>query len=391
MPHTSPELPGSRRAEHVIQIAHRAVALHIVTRYQRGGSEQRLRDLVAALPDVDHVVVVGSDSDAELASEHLGFAVEVDPHLVRSPRPVDDVRAVRSARARIRRFGPDIVVTHQSKAGVVGRIAARITGRVPVVHSLSMASFGPGYGTAESMLFRWIERALAPLTARYVVVGADLARRFEVAGVASDKLAIVRSAATLPTARPAVPPAVDGIPVGRPVIVSLGALEERKNPLQLVPLLRRIREQVPDAFLAVAGEGPLADALQAEVDAAGLHDDVGILGYVKPTAPLLWRADALVLLSNVEGLPQVLVQAAAAGVPFVSYDVDGAREVLALGAVGSVVPLGAVDAAADALASLLRTAPAGTRTVDVSSWDTDVIYSAYRRVVNDVVGVAHVG
>ena len=391
MRRTSPELPESRRAEHVNQIAHRAVALHIVTRYQRGGSEQRLRDLVAALPDVDHVVVVGSDSDAELASEHLGFAVEVDPHLVRSPRPVHDVHAVQSARARIRQVRPDIVVTHQSKAGVVGRIAARITGRVPVVHSLSMASFGPGYGTAESTLFRWVERALAPLTARYVVVGADLARRFEVAGVASDKLAIVRSAATLPAARPATPPKVDGIPDGRPVIVSLGALEERKNPLLLVPLLRRVRDQVPDAFLAVAGEGPLADALRAAVDEAGLHDDVAILGYVKPTAPLLWRADALVLLSNAEGLPQVLVQAAAAGVPFVSYDVDGAREVLALGAVGSVVPLGAVEAAADALAHLLRTAPAGNRTVDVGSWDTDVIYSAYRKVINDVVGVAHAG
>ena len=264
-------------------------------------------------------------------------------------------------------------------------------GRVPVLHSLSMASFGPGYGKAESALFRLIERALAPLTAGYVVVGADLARRFEVAGVASEKLAIVRSAATLPAPRPATPPKVDGIPDDRPIIVSLGALEERKNPLQLVPLLRRVRAQVPEAFLAVAGEGPLADALRAEVDAAGLHDDVAILGYVKPTAPLLWRADALVLLSNAEGLPQVLVQAAAAGVPFVSYDVDGAREVLALGAVGSVVPLGAVGDAADALAHLLRTAPAGARTVDVGSWETAVIYSAYRRVVDDVVGATRAG
>ena len=69
-----------------------------------------------------------------------------------------------------------------------------------------MASFGPGYGSAESTMYRTIERALAPLTARYVVVGADLARRFEVAGVASEKLAIVRSAATLPAPRPPRPP-----------------------------------------------------------------------------------------------------------------------------------------------------------------------------------------
>ena len=87
---------------------------------------------------------------------------------------------------------------------------------------------------------------------------------------------------------------------------------------------------------------------------AGLDSDVGVLGYVKPTEPLLWRADAVVLLSNAEGLPQVLIQAAAAGVPFVSYDVDGGREVRALGADGDVVPLGRVSEAADALVRLVR-------------------------------------
>lgn len=347
---------------------------------------------MAALPDADHVIVVGEDSDAELAAEQLGLPVEVEPHLVRSPRPDRDVRAVLAIRSRLRRDGIDLVITHQSKAGVVGRIAARATGRVPVVHSLSMASFGPGYGKVESAVFRTIERVLAPITARYVVVGADLARRFEVAGVASDKLTIVRSAATLPSVRPVSPPPVAGIPDGRPVIVSLGALEDRKNPLDLLPLLARVRATIPDAFLAIAGDGPLATELQSQVDAEGLHDDVALLGYLKPTEPLLWRADAVVLLSNAEGLPQVLIQAASAGVPFVTYDVDGGREVVALGAVGEVVPLGDVMGAADAVARMLRTTGAGVRQVDVSSWDSEVIHASYRAVVDNVLsGVPRAG
>ena len=360
--------------------------LHLATRYQRGGSEQRIRDLVAALPDVDHIIVVGVESDAELAAEQFGFPVVVERHLVRPPRPDRDLRAVLAMRARLRRDPVDLVITHQSKAGVIGRIAARLSGSVPVVHSLSMASFGPGYGRLESAVFRTVERALAPMTARYVVVGADLARRFEVAGVASDKLTIVRSAATLPAARPASSLPVAGVPGDRPVILSLGALEERKNPLDLVPLLGQVRAAVPDAFLAVAGSGPLAEELQRQIDAAGLQDHVALLGYVKPTEPLLWRADAVVLLSNAEGLPQVLIQAAAAGVPFVAYDVDGAREVVALGAAGAVVPLGDVRAAADGLVHLLQNVPAGSRTVDVKSWDREVIYSSYRRVVDDIIG-----
>ena len=359
--------------------------LHVVTRYRRGGSEQRVRDFVGALCDHEHIVVVGDDSDPELAADHLGVTVVREPNLVRTPRFDRDVSAVRALMAHLRRERIDLVVTHQSKAGVVGRVAARLAGGIPVVHSLSMASFGPGYGRAESTLFRTVEWALAPLTARYVVVGSDLARRFEVAGVASRKLVIVRSAAALPAPPPATVPSVVGVPDGRPVVLCLGALEARKNPLDLVPLFERVRAQIPDAFLAIAGEGPLASELEEAVARAGLGDDVAMLGFVKPVEPLLWRSDALVLLSNAEGLPQVLIQAAAAGLPFVTYDVDGGREVVALGAVGQIVPLGDVAGAAAALVRLLTTTESRQRRVDVSSWDPTVIAATYRSVVQDII------
>lgn len=360
--------------------------LHLVTRYRKGGSEQRVRDIVRALPECDHVVVVGDDSDVALATAQLGVPVEDEPTLRRSVAPFADLLALVALARRIRRERPDVVVTHQSKAGAVGRLAARIAGRVPVLHSLSMASFGPGYSTAESRVFRAVERALAPLTARYAVVGADLARRFEVAGVASRKLVIVRSAATLPAERPPVVPPVPGIPDARPVVLCLGALEDRKHPLDLVPLLEAVQREVPDAFLAVAGEGPRADALAAAVATAGLDDSVALLGYVKPVEPLLWRADTLVLLSDAEGLPQVLIQAAAAGTPFVTFDVDGAREVVGLGAVGVVVPHGDVAAVADATVGQLRGTPCRHRSVDVSSWEPEVIESSYRAVVAELIG-----
>ena len=127
--------------------------------------------------------------------------------------------------------------------------------------------------------------------------------------------------------------------------------------------------------------------LEKAVADAGLAADVALLGFVKPVEPLLWRADALVLLSNAEGLPQVLIQAAAAGLPFVTYDVDGGREVVALGAVGQVVPLGDVEAAADGARPQLLAAPEPAhRRVDVSSWDPTVIAASYRSVVADVLG-----
>lgn len=361
--------------------------LHIVTRYRRGGSEQRIRDIVAALDDCEHVVVVGDDSDLDLARGELGVTVEYLPTLVRAPRPAADARAVPDLVRRIRRSRPDVVVTHQSKAGAVGRLAARFC-RVPVVHSLSMANFGPGFSRGESAVFRVVERALAPATDRYLVVGEDLARRFQGAGVPAAKLTVVRSGATLPAPRPAAAPSVPGVPDDRPVILALGALEPRKHPLDLVPLLERVRRTVPDAFLAVAGEGPLRDELERAVAAAGLGADLGVLGYVKPVEPLLWRADVLVLMSDAEGLPQVLVQAAAAGTPFVTYEVDGAWEMVALGARGTVVPHGALERAADSVAAWLTTAPEGSARADLSSWHTATIHATYRSVIGDVVGEA---
>ncbi len=361
--------------------------LHIVTRYRRGGSEQRIRDIVAALDDHEHLVVVGDDSDVELARRELGVTVEHLPTLVRSLRPAADARAVPELVRRIRRVRPDVVVTHQSKAGAVGRVAARVC-RVPTVHSLSMANFGPGFSPAESAVFRVVERALVPATHRYVVVGDDLARRFQGAGVPAAKLTVIRSAATLPAARPAVVPSVPGVPDGRPVVVALGALEPRKHPLDLVPLLERVRRSVPDAFLAVAGEGPLHPDLEAAVAAAGLTADVAVLGYVKPVEPLLWRADVLVLMSDAEGLPQVLVQAAAAGTPFVSYEVDGAREMIALGAEGRVVAPGDLAGAADAVADVLASGPSRSGRPDLSSWHPTTIHATYRSVIGDVVGEA---
>jgi glycosyltransferase involved in cell wall biosynthesis len=98
-------------------------------------------------------------------------------------------------------------------------------------------------------------------------------------------------------------------------------------------------------------------------------------------------ADLVLLLSRAEGLPQVLVQAAAAGTPFVSFDVEGVRELLALGAVGAAVPPGDIDAVVDAASHQLRSRDGarGEPTVDLSSWSPDAIRSAYREVFTTVL------
>jgi glycosyltransferase involved in cell wall biosynthesis len=362
--------------------------LHVATRYLRGGSERRLRDIVHAVPEADHDLVLGSESDVDLAIDQVRPArVIVVPTLVRNPDPRRDLLALRHLTRLIAARHYDLAVTHQSKAGVLARVAAARAG-LPVVHSLSMANFGPGYGRWQSTLFRSIETRLVRRTSAYVVVGTDLARRFRDLGAPDHKLHVVRSGVplTMPPDRAAARAEVCGsldLPADRPLLVYLGSLEARKNVLSLPTLLRKVlARSSARPFMVVAGEGPLAGALEGMLAAQGLTEDARLVGFVHEPGTLVRAADAVVLLSSAEGVPQVLVQAAAAQTPFVAYDVDGVRELCELGADGSAVPLGDVTAAAAAVARVLEARERSRETApDLGAWSPDTIRAGYRAAI----------
>ena len=366
--------------------------LHVATRYLRGGSERRLRDIVRAIPEAEHHLVVGCDSDVHLAMREIGPAkLTVMPSLVRDPAPRRDLATLRELRRVLVMQRYDLVVSHQSKAGVLTRMAASRSA-IPVVHSLSMANFGPGYSRWQSVLFRRIETRLVERTAAYVVVGSDLARRYAEIGAPPEKLHIVRSGVTLSAPEERAAARADmcaslDLPADRPLIAYVGSLDQRKNVLDLPRLLGACLDPcAARPYLVVAGEGPLDEPLHEAIGAAGLGDDAKLVGFVREPCALIRAADVVVLLSSAEGVPQVLVQAAAAQTPFVAYAVDGVRELMDLGAEGVAVPLGNVQAAAAATRALLsrgRTAPRPS--MDFSAWSPEAISAGYRRVIRDAL------
>ena len=368
--------------------------LHVATRYLRGGSERRLCDIARAIPEAEHHLVVGCDSDLDLAEREVAPArLTLVSSLVRDPDPRRDMATLRALRRILAAERYSLVVSHQSKAGVLARMAAKRAG-IPVVHSLSMANFGPGYSRVQSALFRRIETRLVARTAAYVVVGSDLARRYAEIGAPVDKLHVVRSGVRLapPPDRAAARERICrrlGLPADRPLVAYVGSLDRRKNVLDLPRLLADVRTPELRPFRVIAGEGELADPLRAAIAAAGIEDDAKLVGFVDEPGTLIRAADVVVLLSSAEGVPQVLVQAAAAQTPFVAYAVDGVRELMDLGAEGVAVPLGDLHAAASAARSLIqrgRTAPRAD--VDLSAWSPDAISSAYRDVIGAALGVA---
>jgi glycosyltransferase involved in cell wall biosynthesis len=161
----------------------------------------------------------------------------------------------------------------------------------------------------------------------------------------------------------------------------------------LAQLLKRLHDRMsepPD--LLVIGDGPQRDDLTAELHALALEDHATLTGYLAEPHQVhdaLRAVDVVVLLSEAEGLPQVLVQSAAAGTPFVSFDVEGVREILALGAQGSAVPLGRLDEVVDAVQHWLERGRSTSLepVADLSSWSPEAISASYRAVVHGALDV----
>jgi glycosyltransferase involved in cell wall biosynthesis len=377
-------------AEDLLRLDGRPVrVLHLITRVSRGGSEQRLRDVLRSVP-AEHHVVVGRDSDpAQVDALRAHATISWNDDLVRAVRP-SDLRAGAGLVALLRRERVDVVHTHQAKGGLLGRVAARAA-RIPIVyHSASMASFGPGYGRWESRAFALAERATAPLVRRYFVVGTDLADRLAANGVARHRLTVVRSSLDL---APFAPPSSAerdaarerlGLDRDRRWLCYVGSLEPRKGVLGLTALREQVaRTAGHDVGLLVAGDGPLRQELARKGEGPGGPGPVRLLGHVPYVADVMRAADALVLPSSAEGVPQVVVQAAACGLPFAAYRVDGVGELLELGADGIAVELGDDRALAQAVARLLDR-PGGPRhsglTPDAQAqWSADEVASQYRR------------
>lgn len=319
--------------------------LHVETRHRRGGGERNVNHFTAWQATHGHRVglAVGQDSLLdEVPSAIQGILV---PNLVRRPDPIRDPLVTRDLRRLIVTGGWNVVHTHQSKAGVVGRIAARGRARL-VIHTVHMHSFGPGYGPIASTLFERAERWTARWTDELIAVGDELRERYLAAGIGSPgRFRVIRSPIDLDafvgkrdwtTDRRRESRERLGIPHDRPVILTVAALEPRKR---VGLIIERLADDLRDSWtMLVAGDGRLRDRLQRHVDRAGLARRVILLGTRADVPELMASADLLVHAAEAEGVPQVVIQALAAGLPVVATDMIGLREVS-----GAPIVIGAAD------------------------------------------------
>ncbi|MGD2148951.1 MAG: glycosyltransferase family 4 protein, partial [Anaerolineae bacterium] len=312
--------------------------------------------------DVDVVSGPQTGSEGSLIDEvrARGVPLTVEPNLVREVNPLKDLWALLALYRRIRRGRYAIVHTHSGKAGMLGRWAAWLAAVPVVVHTVHGWSHHDRQHPLAQRIFILLEQLTAPITDRLIVVSPLNIEKGLADGIARpEKYVTIRSGIDLDRFRQPERPreavrAELGIPAEAPVVGTVTRLSAQKAPLDFVAAAARVAEQRPDVHFVVVGDGPLRAEVEAAVAAEGLAKTVHLTGLRRDVPDVMHSFDIFALSSLWEGLPRVLPQAMAAGLPIVATAVDGNAEAVADGVNGLLTPPADPAAFAHALLRLLE-------------------------------------
>ncbi|MFT4556035.1 MAG: glycosyltransferase involved in cell wall biosynthesis [Planctomycetaceae bacterium] len=343
---------------------------HVITRMIIGGAQQNtLFTCEDQHRDFDDEVTlitgpaIGPEGTLMDRAHEAGFRIVEIPELRRSIHPWRDWSSYRRLVSVLRDLKPDVVHTHSSKAGIIGRKAAAAA-NVPVVHTIHGASFHRGQSALASGVYRCLERWAACRTDAFISVCDSLTDQYVAAGIAPrDRFTTVYSGMDVdpflhpPRARNEVRQQL-GLKPEHVAVAKVARLFHLKGHKFLIEAARRIVDRSPNVRFVLIGDGILRADFEQRISQLGLSDHFILTGLVPPEQipELINAADIVAHTSEWEGLARVLPQGLIAGKPVVSYDVDGAREVVIPGETGYLLPVEEIAGVADAICELAESA-----------------------------------
>jgi len=352
----------------------RVCILHLITRLDRGGSAENTLLTVTGLDPKRYRVVLASGASSESrmtpdeakslalrldAARAAGVELVVIPPLVRRISPLHDLAALLSMMGLIRRLKPQVVHTHTSKAGALGRLAARLCGVPVIVHTPHGHIFYGYHGRLLSALFIRVEQWLGRLTDALVAL-TDAGRQeyLERRIAPADRLHAIPSGIDLtaygrnhPT--PALARKPLGLPARGPVIGVLGRLVPVKGHRFLVEALPAILSEFPSALLLFVGEGPERESLAARAASLGVTNHVRMVGAQFDLPGYVAACDVIAQPSLNEGMGRTVLEALIMGKPVIASRVGGLPDLIDHGHNGLLVPPASPSALAHAVCSLL--------------------------------------
>jgi glycosyltransferase involved in cell wall biosynthesis len=349
--------------------------LRIIARLNVGGPAIHVTLLTEKLgaPDYESTLVCGTigddEGDMRYYAETHGVTPVILPELGRSLHPIRDLRTIWKVYRLFRQYKPDIVHTHTAKAGFVGRVAAWLAGVPVIVHTFHGHVFQGYFSPTMTRVFLVLERITARMSSTVITLTEGLKRELANEYHITDREHITVLPLGLDLAPFAAVQRQNGsfrrehsIPADAPLIGIVGRLVPVKNHALFLEAAAQVKAQTPDAHFVIVGDGELRGALEAQVEALGLHDAVIFTGWMQNLAPVYADLDVNVISSVNEGTPVSVIEALAAGCPVVATAVGGLPDLLEQGKLGRLVPTENAEALADALLQVLHDPPDGSTT-----------------------------
>jgi glycosyltransferase involved in cell wall biosynthesis len=328
---------------------------HVITRLVAGGAQRNT--LVCALHQQQsgHQVVVISGTETSREGSLLAEARDADyrwigvPAMVRSVRPDLDLQALLRLMGIFRAEKFDLVHTHTSKGGILGRLAAAVCGVPVVVHTPHGHVFHSYFTPWKARAFEVLERFCAPLADAMVMLSTgELADHRQARVVASGCNVVIPSGVALDAFRP--------LHCGSsPFTVGyVGRLADIKGPLDLVDAFSLHRQNYPTSRLLIVGDGPQRSEVEGRIQGHSLAAHVQMVGWQDDIREYLQQMNVLVVPSHNEGMGRVVVEAMAAGLAVLATSVGGLLDLVIPGFNGILVEPRSPQQLADRLDQLAQ-------------------------------------
>ena len=319
--------------------------LYLITKAELGGAQVHLLDLIRGFRNHHEVCVgVGDRGYLTEAAEALGVRCEVIPGLIHAMQPHVDVRGLMNIAKLIRRFRPDMVHAHTSKAGVLGRFAASMTG-VPAVFTAHTWCFAEGVSWKWKVFGGTAERVSGRLGSAIITVSEANRRLALNFGVAHPRRIV-----TVHNGVPDTPLRADPSSPGLVRVVMVARLVPQKAQGML---LRAVAKRHLPVQISLVGDGENRAAMEALAGELGIGSRVRFLGNRSDVPAILANSHVFALPTNWEGFPLSILEAMRAGLPVVTSRVGGIPEAVTDGQTGYMTPAGDQSAFEERLSSLV--------------------------------------
>ena len=279
---------------------------------------------------------------------------------IREIRPWKDLKALFQIYRILKNEKVDIVHTHSSKAGIIGRIAAWLAGIPVIIHTIHGFSFHDYQPKLVRFIYIVLERIGAFFSNQLVAVARDNIEKGLSAGVGKREIyRVIRAGIDIAEFAEVKVDKVKlkqslNIESDAKIVSQIGNFKPQKNPVDFIHLAAKVLKEFPNAYFLMIGDGPLRPEIEATIEKYEISDRVKLLGWRNDVPQLMQITDVLALTSLWEGLPCVYPQAMAAGKPIVGTAVDGGPEAVHHGINGFMFSPGSLNEMAEKIIILLK-------------------------------------